>query len=372
MSSQSDSIPQSTLTYSKTNPYLSKIIERKLLSKEGSTKTTYHISLQIDSTFQFSSGDSIAIIPENPIEDILEFIRHISFNVNHSQEIFDQLKKKNFQMVTSKLTNALMTYLDGATKQNLEENLKKEDYLKTHDLISFIKEYKPVKPVDLIEFVSWLSPITPRFYSIASCLKKESNKVDLLVSCFNYQMRGRLVTGLGSSFLCKNTDLNTPIQIFVQPTKVFKLPSFDTPIIMIGPGTGVAPFRAFIQERIEQNANDNWLFFGERNRDFDFYYQDEFIELEKNNKLKLSLAFSRDQEEKIYVQHLIEKEKDLFHQWLQKGAVVYVCGDAKQMAKDVQMTIEQLLMAKENLSLEESKARFKQLKSDKKIIFEVY
>ena len=372
MSSEAAQSPSTPLTYSRTNPYYSKIIERKLLSKPGSTKSTYHISLAIDPSVQFASGDSIAIIPENPHDEILELLQHITFDTTDQKEIFNLLKKKNFQMVTAKFAKALQSLLSHETLSALEENLLKEDFLKTFDLISFVKQYKPVKPVDFQQFLSWLSPITPRFYSIASSPTTSTSSIDLLVSSFSYNIQGREVFGLGSSFLCKNTDLNQSIPIFVQPSKAFRLPENKAPIIMIGPGTGVAPFRAFIQERVQQNIFDNWLFFGERQKNLDFYYEEEFMQLSLQQKLKLSLAFSRDQSEKIYVQHLIEKEKETFYDWMKKGAVIYVCGDAKEMAKDVQNAIENLIAEKENLSIEESKLRFKLLKNDKKIIFEVY
>ena len=182
----------------------------------------------------------------------------------------------------------------------------------------------------------------PRFYSIASSMHQYPTSVDLLVATFTHPVGDKLVPGVGSHFLT-TADLNTPVPLYHQPTKHFLLPSPETPIIMIGPGTGIAPYRAFLQERIATSApGKNWLFFGEQQKSHDFYYQNELETLAKANQLILDTAFSRDQTEKIYVQHrLLEKSQQILN-WLEDGAYIYICGDAKRMAKDVLDTLAEI------------------------------
>ncbi len=360
--------------YSKSNPYISKISQRKLLSSNDSTKATYHVSLAIDDTVEFKPGDSIGIYPENPSHEITQLLSLLNVLNSPSDLQISELKKKNLQLVTLKFCRFIMSFIDCETLNLLEQSLQSEDYLKSHDIYSFLDTYKIVKPLDFSEFLLHLSPMAPRFYSIASSTKVYPSEIHLLIKTFNYDIKGRLISGLGSSFLCNYAqEETTPIPFFIHPSRNFCLPSDpSTPIIMIGPGTGVAPFKAFLEERFFQGADQNWLFFGERNRNCDFYYEDEFTKYEGEGFLKLSLAFSRDQAHKIYVQHLILDQMDLFYDWLSRGAIVYVCGDAKNMAKDVQNALCAIFAKKELLSEEQSLERFKELKRQQKIIFEVY
>jgi len=357
--------------YSRTNPYISKIIDKKKLSKAGSTKETYHICLAIDERLRFEPGDSIGIFPKNPISEVEWVLSSLQSSQEESSSFFQLLLKKNFQLITLKLIDFLQNFISDEKQAQLKEHLQHEGYLKTHDLLSFLNEYPIVKPIDIALFIEKLSPITPRFYSIASDRLTHPNELHLLVNTFTYEVRGRKVCGLGSSFLC-HQKLMQPIELFIHPSKTFNLPHDDTPIIMIGPGTGVAPFKAFIERRVHMNQPNNWLFFGERNRASDFYYEELLTSFVDEGKLRLSLAFSRDQEEKIYVQDCMVKEIDLFYQWLTDGAICYICGDAKNMAKDVQEAFCKIFSIKENLSYEESLEKFKQEKKLQKIRFEVY
>ena len=374
MSNQIEISSPSKPIYSKTNPFVSKITNRKILSSTSSSKATYHISLSIDETVDFKPGDSIGIYPENNLVDIRLLLNQALLIEQPNEAQLKELQKKNLQLVTSKFCKFVSNHLEPITIEKLEKSLETEDYLKSHDIHSFLETYKNVKPFDIQELISNLAPMSPRFYSIASSLSKHKSELHLLVGTFSYSHRGRNITGLGSSFLCHHAkDEVTSIPFFIHPSRNFALPTNpSTPIIMIGPGTGVAPFKAFLEERYYQGATENWLFFGERNRSCDFYYEEDFSYFQKNGYLKLSLAFSRDQEQKIYVQHLIQSEIDLFYDWLSRGAVIYVCGDAKNMAKDVQNTICSVLCQKENLSEEQGLEKFKELKKTQKIIFEVY
>ena len=201
------------------------------------------------------------------------------------------------------------------------------------------------------------------------------DQVDLTVALTTFTHQGEQRYGVGSHFLCHLAQpLTTPILIYVQSSAHFTLPpDGNAPIIMVGPGTGVAPFRAFLQERIKQGAKGkNWLFFGERNSRFDYLYQEEWEQLQKEKKLILSLAFSRDQEEKVYVQHkMLENAPELWS-LLQEGSYFYVCGDAHRMARDVEQTLEQIVRTQGQMSPEAAKAYIKEMRTQKRYLIDVY
>jgi sulfite reductase (NADPH) flavoprotein alpha-component len=180
---------------------------------------------------------------------------------------------------------------------------------------------------------------------------------------------------VGSHFLCHQAAIeSTPIPIYVQPSNHFTLPEDPaTPIIMIGPGTGIAPFRAFLQERIASQAPGlNWLFFGERNQATDFYYADFWLELEKQGRLRLDLAFSRDQKEKIYVQHKLLEQKKSIWNWIEKGAMLYVCGDAEEMAKDVEWALKEIVQEEGKMIEEDARKFLKTMRAEKRYLLDVY
>ena len=188
-------------------------------------------------------------------------------------------------------------------------------------------------------------------------------------------VNGRLCHGVGSHFLCERAKLETTsIPCYLQPAHSFFLPEDqNTPIIFIGPGTGVAPFRAFMQERLALQAKGrNWLFFGERNRATDFYYEEFWLELQKLDRLRLSLAFSRDTVEKVYVQHRMwEERKDLWA-WIEEGAYFYVCGDAQEMAKDVEAMLQRIFVEEGSLTEEAARHKLKEMRQQKRYLADVY
>ena len=187
-------------------------------------------------------------------------------------------------------------------------------------------------------FVDCLRKLPPRLYSIASSLKQHPDEVHLTVAAVRYQSHGRNRKGVGSTFLADRIGEETTIPVYIDRNHNFKLPADpSTPIIMIGPGTGIAPFRAFVEEREAVGASGkNWLFFGDQHFETDFLYQTEWLRYLKSGVLtRMNVAFSRDQEQKIYVQHLMAEHGKELYAWLQEGAYLYVCGDEKRMAHDV-------------------------------------
>lgn len=378
--------------YNKNNPFHAKIKERHLLNKEGSTKNTYHIVIDIKgSNFTYKVGDSLAIIPNNislEVEEILSLLKK-----NENEPIVDPrtqstmnlkhylLTKANISRITVPFMKMIFHHETNFRKKAkldhlLEENNKEErsEFIASHDLLDLFRLH-PLLNLPTQELLCYISPLLPRFYSIASSQLVTDDEIHLLVATFTYQQGQKIKSGLGSQFISLAAEINkTPIQTYVHPTPTFVLPEdSNAPIIMIGPGTGVAPYRGFLQERIAINAKGkNWLIFGERNRSCDFYYEDFFLALEKEKKLRLDLAFSRDQHEKIYVQHkLIENSGDIW-KWIEEGAFIYVCGDAKQMAKDVNETLVQIIQKEGNLPKESAHLYIKQLRKQKRYLMDVY
>ena len=348
-------------TFSKANPFIATLKERYLLTKKGSSKETYHIVL--NASLPFNVGSSIGVFAQNDPKFVKEYL--------------DALHATGNELITESRSGTQMTLLQFlASKANLSrltsgflklsphkhyEPIAKE-YIASHDPLDFLRE-NPQLPLQ--DVCNQFAPLLPRFYSIASSHTVYPNEIHLTVALFKYNHGKEMRYGVASHYLCHLAELNTQIPIYVQPSTHFFPSPPDVPMIMIGPGTGVAPFRAFLQE----HKGKNWLFFGERNKAADYFYQHEF---ENNPNLRLSLAFSRDQAEKIYVQHkMLEEARDLW-QWIQNGAYLYICGDADHMAKDVQHALHQIAMQQGNMTEDEAKAYFKKLKKEDKFQLDVY
>ena len=215
------------------------------------------------------------------------------------------------------------------------------------DLLDLLVAFPTARP-PLSELISALDPLRPRLYSIASSPKQAPGEVHLTVAAVRYEKRARRRTGVASTFLCDRAPWATTVPVYVHPAEAFRLAPADAPMIMIGPGTGVAPFRAFLQERQAIGARGrNWLFFGDPHRRSDFFFEDELTAYHRDGLLsRLDIAFSRDQEQKIYVQHRLLKHASELWAWLEDGAHFYVCGDALRMARDVEQGLA-YIVAKE-------------------------
>ncbi len=368
-------------TYTRTNPYISYIKERTLLSAPSSTKKTYHLSLELSQNhLPFTVGDSVAVYPANhtkTVETLLERLK-----LSGSEEIFDARAATNrplrdFLLYKANLCKANSTLLKALHLQGeavpLENKGEVNQLLQSHSVLDILKKY-PNARLCAQEFSALLMPLMPRFYSIASSPSVHPDEIHLLIASLTYETQGEIRQGVASGFLCSDAEIeSTPIPIYIQPSNGFQLPPLEAPMIMIGPGTGVAPFRAFLQERLTHNAGGaNWLFFGERSRHTDFYYEPFFTELQKQQFLRLDTAFSRDQAEKIYVQHRLYENSAAVWDWLQQGAYLFVCGDAERMAKDVDKMLQ--LIVQEQGGLTEEAARFylKALRTEKRYRLDVY
>lgn len=385
-------ISDSMKEYDRLNPFPAKLIERWLLTKPGSTKKTYHISLDLKgSGIRFKVGDSIGIYGRNDpllVQHLLDAMKaggdEIISDPKTGQPITVReflSAKANLSRITSSFLKLMYEYDPSHDKRNhLHRLLEQENkpllsqYLASHDPLDLLKEYEEVK-APLQDLCAQFGPLLPRFYSVASSLRAFPDEVQLTVALFTFTHSGEQRFGVASHFLCHLAEeKETPIPIYVQPCTNFSLPENpDTPLIMIGPGTGVAPFRAFMQERLTLGAKGkNWLFFGERNSAYDFFYEDFWSKLVESDFLRLSLAFSRDQEEKIYVQHkMYEQAADLW-KWITGGAIIYVCGDADHMAKDVEHMLRLIIKEQGRMTEDEAKAYLKSLRAQKRYLLDVY
>jgi sulfite reductase (NADPH) flavoprotein alpha-component len=278
-------------------------------------------------------------------------------------------KEANLSQSSSKLLKALIQ--QGASHLT--------SYLTTPSLqektpFDILKENLPYLP-PLEDLPSILLPLRPRFYSIANSPYMHPNQLHLLVTYVTYQVGDFLHKGTCSHFLCKEAFIQqTPISIYIQPTPHFTLPQdLSQDIICIGPGTGIAPFRAFIQERLFLQASGrNWIFFGEQTQLHHYYYRPFWEDLHRQKFIHLSLAFSRDQPDKVYVQHKMwEARKELWG-WIEGGACLYVCGDAKKMAKEVDQTLLQIIKEMQGVSEETARLIVKELRKDKRYLTDVY
>ncbi len=369
--------------YSRTHPCHSRIKERYLLTKPASSKKTYHIALDIaGSKLSYEVGDSVAVLPSNAPEIVDRILRAV--HATGSEEIFDSranctarlrdylIHKANISRVNSSFFKLL------AEKENSELLLPENkaqlaSYLQSHTLLDLLERHRtPLSPSELCKP---LMPLMPRFYSIASSLKVFPDEIHLTVAHVSYVSNGQMRYGVGTHFLCDQAVVDeTSIPVYIQPSNHFSLPEDpNASIILIGPGTGIAPFRAFLQERLATQAQGrNWVFFGERNRASDFYYEDFWTDLEKQGRIRLDTAFSRDQSEKIYVQHRMLENKKTLWNWLQTGAYFYVCGDAEQMAKDVDFALQRIAQEEGGLAEEDARLFIKSLRAQKRYLLDVY
>lgn len=370
------------MPFGRNNPAIATIQERYPLTKKGSTKQTWHIALDMgDLDLTYEPGDSIGIYAENDptlVEHLLE-----AMQAEGSEEILPKKAEAPLSLRSfltshanlSRITSKFLTLIDRDERlRYLLDPTKKPElraFLSENDPLHLLREYRS-GPLNLQEVCDHFGPLLPRFYSVASSKKTTPTKLDLTVALFSWMQNGEKRFGVASHFLCNLAELKTtPIPLYVQPAPHFRLPEdHSRDIIMIGPGTGVAPFRAFIQERAQSSASGNhWLFFGERNRSSDFFYEEEW---KSHQNLKLDAAFSRDQKEKVYVQHKMLEEGAELYRWMQGGAHLYVCGDAKEMAKGVETVLLSIFQEHGNFSLDEAKRKLKDLRKSGHYCLDVY
>jgi sulfite reductase (NADPH) flavoprotein alpha-component len=361
---------QSTSTvYSRKNPFLAELIGHERLTGPGSSKDTRHFVLNLaGSSLTYTPGDSLGAFGRNPPELVDELLAWLEFDgqtpVKGPSGSLTTFRHSLLEDYTINRANRkIMTGLAQRIPQGEQRNLLMElvdnpellsQYIDTRDYVDILKEFDEASFESPETFLAHLTPIVPRLYSIASSQQAHPGEVHLCVAVVRYDTHGRPKKGLASGFLADHAGLFVKsIPIYVQESRTFRLPKDPaTDIIMCGPGAGIAPFRAFVEQRVAEGATGrNWLFFGEQHQASDFLYGAEWKAYQQQGKLyRLDLAFSRDQSHKIYVQNrMLEQSKELWA-WLQKGAYFYVCGDAKHMAKDVHRALIEIAQKEGGLS----------------------
>jgi len=344
--------------YSRKQPFPALLLDNIVLNGRGSLKETHHLELSLEgSGLTYEPGDVLGVYPANApdvVDDLLQALRldgteWVMRDDGKESFLYDALFQ--YYEITAIARPVLKKYalLTNNLKldQLLRDKQKLNDYLYGREIIDLITDF-PAGDLSPQAFVDCLRKQPPRLYSIASSLKQHPDEVHITVAAVRYQAHGRERKGVGSTFLAERIDENATIPIYIDHNNNFKLPADpDTPIIMIGPGTGIAPFRAFIEEREAVGApGKNWLFFGDQHFETDFLYQAEWLRYLKNGVLtRMDVAFSRDQQQKIYVQHRMAEHGKELYAWLQEGAHVYVCGDAKCMANDVHQELLNIVAA---------------------------
>ncbi len=379
-----------TTPYSRKHPFPAPLLENHPLNAKGSAKDTRHLALSLlGSGLEYKVGDALGVFPRNCYELVDRVILSLNCLGNEKVTLDGDEETTLRAALISRLDlrrgserllfNIRQTCTNLGEKRRLDELLsedgvKARPYLADKDVLDVLQDF-PHTRLDAQPFVTSLGKIAPRLYSISSSPKENPGEVHLTVAIVRYAIAGRRRLGVASSFLAERVPLGMTVPVFVQPTAHFTLPSeAGRPIIMVGPGTGVAPFRAFLQERRQLgDIGKNWLFYGDQKRQYDFLYSEEFVAMEASGFLtKLDLAFSRDQEEKVYVQtRMLEQSKELFA-WLEAGAHFYVCGDAKRMAKDVEEALLQVIAKESGQGPETARVYLDRMKDQKRYQRDVY
>jgi len=377
---------QKTSQYTRTNPFPGKLLVNRTLCGQGSSKDTRHFEIDLTgSGLSYEVGDSMTIWPTNDHILVDEIIKTIG--ANGSDPVKSPSRETNLRealfrdcRITQTTPKFLKAIAERATAAPLLNDLlkpeRKQDldtYLWGMEVIDFLIEHPSIKWTPQ-EFVDLLAKLQPRLYSISSSLKARPNQVHFTVDVVHYESRGRKRKGVCSTFLAERAE-NVSVPLFPNTSK-FRMPEeSNTPMIMVGPGTGIAPFRAFLQERKATGAKGkNWLFFGSQHESCNFFYKEELNEFKRDGILnRLDCAWSRDQADKSYVQHkMLENGAELW-KWLDaEGGHFFVCGDARRMAKDVDAALRKVIQEQGGRTEEQTNEYVEKLKSDKRYKRDVY
>jgi sulfite reductase (NADPH) flavoprotein alpha-component len=373
--------------YGKKNPFPAETLDAVILNGEGTSKETLHIEFSLaGSGLSYEPGDVLAVIPVNAPDVVQAVLQAAKLTGNETIEVKNVGSKlladalrEDFDITA--LSRAVLTKLaeaaDSATLRELLAEDSKErlkEYNHGREIVDALTDFAP-HGLSAQALAGIFRKLPPRLYSIASSPLAHEDEVHLTVAAVRYETHGRKRKGVCSTYLADLVKPGENVQLFVQPNKNFRLPADGaTPVIMVGPGTGVAPFRAFVEHRAALGSTGkNWLFFGDQHYTYDFLYQLEWQDHLKNGTLtRLDVAFSRDQPEKVYVQdRMIEHAKELY-EWLEAGAYFYVCGDAERMAHDVNEALISVVEFQAGITREAAESYVEDLKKAKRYQRDVY
>lgn len=369
--------------YNKKFPFKGALLTSQKITGRDSIKDIRHIEISLqDSGIQYQPGDALGVWFNNDGKLVDDLLAELGIAKEEPVKLAEQTLTV-YQALTEKLelTQSYPTFVKAYNEfagnpelaEKLEDKAVLRVYLAERQIIDVVRDY-PAK-LTAQQFVDALRPMTPRLYSIASSQAEVEDEVHLTVAVVEYDAHGFCHQGGASGFLAKRLEEGGEVRVFVEKNENFRLPENpDTAVIMIGPGTGIAPFRAFMQQReADESQGKNWLFFGNPNYTQDFLYQLEWQRFVKDGVLdKVSLAFSRDQQEKIYVQHRLIEQGAEVYQWLQDGAHIYVCGDADHMAKDVHEALMSIVQMYGDKTTEQAEQYLNELRRAKRYQKDVY
>lgn len=373
--------------WSKKNPFPARLLANRLLNGAGSGKEVRHYEISLaGSGLNYEVGDALGVLPANCGALVSDLLAALGCDGEEAVKAADggetslRLALTQQYDITRPAGDLLKAAADrgaaGGELADLLDPARKDDlkkWLWGREIIDVIGGLS--QPFTAVELIPLLKKLQPRLYSISSSPKAHPDEVHLTVAAVRYDSYGRGRKGVCSTFLADRCADNTPVPVFVQTSHGFRLPTNgDVPVIMCGPGTGIAPFRAFLEERRATGAQGrNWLFFGDQRRSTDFLYQEQLgAWLADGHLARLDLAFSRDQAEKIYVQNRMLENAGELWSWLDSGAHFYVCGDASRMAKDVDAALHQVAETAGGLSKEAAAEYIQKLKSEKRYQRDVY
>ena len=373
--------------YTKQNPYAAEFSLSQKITGRDSAKDVRHIEIDLgESGLTYQAGDALGVWFENDTNLVADLVatlkltgeEKVKLKVNGANQVFTLTDALTTELEITQTAPAFIEFWskisgDKALTAIAADKNTARVYAGEHQIIDVIKAAKT--EIDPQFFVEALRKITPRLYSIASAQAEVEEEVHLTVGLVSYDADGEPRTGGASSFLANRLEEGQKVRVFVEHNDNFRLPqNSDTPVIMVGPGTGVAPFRAFMQQReADEATGDNWMFFGDQTFTQDFLYQVEWQNYLKSGLLtRMDVAFSRDQAEKIYVQDRLKEQAAEVFSWLERGAHLYICGDANRMAKDVHQALIEIIAEQGKLSTEQAEQYLKELRSNKRYQKDVY
>ena len=366
------------------NPYMAKLKSSTPLNAEGSTKDTRHVVIDLgDSGIEYEAGDSMGIFPENDPRTVDAILADIEASGGEKvkapsgeNKLLRQVLLKEVD-ITKPSDEVIALLAESAADTEEAEDLRmlsERGAEEGQSLLELLRVYPSARP-DVQKLVDELGPLQPRLYSIASSARKHPNEIHTTVAVVKTAVYGRGYKGVASTFLAKRLSRNGEVPVYIQRSDEFRVNvDPDHPAIMIGPGTGIAPFIAFLQEREARgDAGRNWLFFGNPESAKDHIYREQ-LEQWRNDGLisRLTLAFSRDQQDKVYVQNRMREQAREFWAWLEAGAVIYICGDAERMAKDVDAALHDIVAEQGGMSEAEARRYVETLASEHRYLRDVY
>ena len=378
-----------TSKYTRNQPYISRVITNQRLTGPESEKETIHIELELEEGMAYTPGDAVGIIPTNRESQVAEVLEALGFN--GTERVLDHYKVEislhealTTRLGIAKLARGSVNQYAKLCGENVPPALKgllgtenkalAEEYIWGREFVDLVKEFPGVvkEPQELFNI---LQRLTPRMYSIASSQAAHPNEVHTTVRVVRFKAHGADRQGVCSGHLGERAPEGGTMPIFLHENNAFRLPEdTDAPVIMIGPGTGIAPFRAFLEHRhVLGQKGPMWLFFGEQRRVSDYLYEEQFAQMQRDGVLtKLHTAFSRDTARKVYVQDRMQENAAELYDWLERGAYFYVCGDASRMAKDVENALLDVIAKGSNGTLENAAEYLASMKKQKRYQRDVY